>query len=409
MAYQRRYMRPFVGTTIVIQDDAITPDKLDEKAVREEHLEDRVVSERTIAPSAVTSEAIKDSEVKTADIKDAAVTEPKLADGAVTEDKLSFVPSTRPLSPGVATVEIADDAVDKDKIGPLAVETAGIKNGAVTADKLAGDAVETVKIKDDNVTGDKIPDSAIGNEHIKADAVRGTEIQDGAVSETKIGTDAVTTVKVKDANITEPKLEADILRKLLDSSQLLYDDFIGATLRPEWASSGDAGGSISRAQSELSIKTNATNDHQYRVNCGGDFFTSQGDKPNVFLRGKQTITNIHIRFGLHGDDNNYILFDFDTDVDGNWHVKCKALGAETDIPTGVPATTVMHEFFFEVLLPNQVKFYIDGVAKGIITTNVPATILQPWMEIQNRNAATHTFIVDKYIYSSQKSVGLPPP
>ncbi|MBA7625530.1 hypothetical protein ES703_32961 [subsurface metagenome] len=409
MAYKRRYMRPFVGTTIVIQDDAITQDKIDEKAVKEAQLGDQAVSERAMGPASVTSEALKDGEVKTADIGDAQVTEPKLADGAVTENKLSFTPSTRPLTPGVGSAEILDDAVVESKYGDDSIPSVAYKPGSVDEAALGGDAVTTVKIMDDNVTGSKIPASAIDNLHLKADSVRGTEIQDGAVSEDKIGTDAVTTLKIKAANVTESRLQGDILRRLLDSSQLLYDDFIGAALRPEWAASGDPGGSISRANSELSIITNATNDHFFRVNTGGDFFTSEGDKPNVFLRGKQTISDIHVRFGLYGNANNYILFDFDTDVDGDWHVKCKRAGVETSIPTNVAATTLMHDFFFEVLLPNQVKFYIDNVAKGIITTNVPSTILMPWMEVQNRNAGTHTFKVDKFIFSSLNSVGLPPP
>ncbi len=63
MAYVRRYMRPFVGTTIVIQDDAITPDKIDNKAVEEKHLADGVVSERTIGQSAVDSGAIRDNHI----------------------------------------------------------------------------------------------------------------------------------------------------------------------------------------------------------------------------------------------------------------------------------------------------------------------------------------------------------
>lgn len=409
MVYQRRYMRPFVGTTIVIQDDAITPGKIDEKAVGEEHLDDQAVSERTVGPSAVVSEAIKDGEVKTADLMDKSVTEPKLADGAVTIPKLSFVPSTRPLSPGVDTPEIQDGKVTLAKLAPDSVDASKIKPGAVGASELAVDAAETDKIKDDAVTQDKLATGSVGNEQIDADAVRGTEIQDGAVSENKIGADAVTTTKIKDANVTEPKLEADIIRKLLDSSQLLYDDFIGATLRPEWASSGDAGGIITRANSELSIRTNNTDDHKFRVNAGGDKFTSQGDKPNVFLRGKQSITNIHVRFGLYDDDNDYILFDFDTDVDGDWHIKSKKAGVETDSTTNIAATNAFHEFLFQVLSPTAIQFYIDGTPRGIISTNIPIVLMQPFMEVQNRSASFHTFTVDKYIFSSDQSVGVPPP
>lgn len=449
MAYNPRYMRPFVGTTIVIQDDAITPDKLDDKAVEEKHLGDDVVSERALGSSSVATSEIKDGEVKTVDIGDGQVTNPKLADGVITEDKLAFTPSTRPLTPGVDTPEIQDSKITLVKLASDSVDASKIKAGAVGASELAGDAVETVKIKDDAVDGDKIAESSIGNEHIKADAVRGTEIQDGAVSAGKLGTDsvvtlkliddavssakiqasavttvkiaplnvtatrlaadAVETAKIKDLNVTEPKLEFDILHKLLDSSQLFYDDFVGATLRPEWASSGDPGGSISRANSELTIRTNGVDDEKFRANFGADFPFSQGDKPRVFVRSKVNDTLIHVRFGLYKDDNNYILFDFDTDVDANWHVKTKKLGVETDIDTGVAASFVMHEFFFEVVSAARVEFFIDGALEGTSLTNIPLSELQPWLEVQTRVNAVRLLASDKFLVSTDQSVGAPPP
>ncbi|MBA7632074.1 hypothetical protein ES703_39616 [subsurface metagenome] len=409
MVYRHRYMRPFVGTTIVIQDDAITPDKVDDKAIEEKHLADGVVSERTIGPSAVDTDAIKDGEVKTADIGDGQVTESKLADGAVTEDKLSFTPSSRPLTPGVSSAEILDDAVIESKYGDDSIPSAAYKPGSVDEAALGGDAVTEVKIKDRNVTSDKVALDSLGNEHLKADSVRGTEIQAGAVGTSELSTDAVETVKIKDVNVTEPKLEADILRKLLDSTQLLYDDFIGATMRPEWASSGDPGGNVSHVNSMLKIMTNNVTGEQYRVNTGADFFTSQGDKPRFFVRSRQPLTNIHIRFGLYKDDNNYILFDFDTAVDGNWHAKTKKLGAETDGDTGVAATDVLHKFFFDVQSAARVEFYIDGVLKNLSLTNIPLESLQPFLEVQTRANATKLFTVDKVIFSSDDSIGVPPP
>lgn len=409
MPYERRYMRPFVGTTIVIQDDAITPDKVDDKAIQEKHLAENAVSERAIASAAVTSDEIKDATIETQDLKDASVTEPKLADGAVTEDKLSFTPSTRPLDPAIATEEIADDAVDKDKIGPEAVETPAIKDGAVTADKLAGDAVETVKIKDANVTGAKIEPDTIDYTHLKANSVRGTEIQDGAVSNTKIGTDAVTTIKIQDYAVTLPKLSPDILRDILAVRQFFYDDFLGATFRPEWALSGDPGFLIGRDFSELEMDANPVNGNACRVDFAGIMATSIGENPAVLVRSRQVLTNIHVRFGLIGAATKYVLFDFDTAVDGNWHVKTRNGGAETDINTFIAATNVMHEFKFIFQSTPLVTFSIDGVGVGVSNSNLPTTGMHPVIEVQNRAAATKRLTVDKYILSTEDSVGEPPP
>lgn len=66
-----------------------------------------------------------------------------------------------PLTTGVTGqlpgANIANGAIDNDKLAGDAVGTANIQDGAVTADKLASDAVTTIKILNNNVTYAKLP------------------------------------------------------------------------------------------------------------------------------------------------------------------------------------------------------------------------------------------------------------
>ncbi|MBA7486806.1 hypothetical protein ES707_22367 [subsurface metagenome] len=297
----------------------------------------------------------------------------------------------------------------ESKYGDNSIPTAAYKPGSVDAVALSGNAVETVKIKDRNVTAAKIELDSIDHDLIKANAIRGTEIQNGAVGFSELSDNAVQTPKILDRAVTLAKLQVDILRGLLQPRQLIYDDFLGATLRPEWASSGDPGGSVAMVASEILIRTNALDDNKYRVNFGGNLGFALAEDARVFLRGRQNITLVHVRFGLYSSANDYILFDLDTDVDGNWHVKTKKEGNETDTDTGIAATDVLHEFLIEVNSPSAVLFSIDGIPEVSHGTNLPVTLLEPWMEIQNRSADIRRFTVDKYLADSDKAIGEPPP
>ena len=62
----------------------------------------------------------------------------------------------------IGTAQIADDAVDNDKIAANAVRAAQLSNNAVTTAKIADNAILTAKISNKNVTQAKIADDAVG-------------------------------------------------------------------------------------------------------------------------------------------------------------------------------------------------------------------------------------------------------
>ena len=123
----------------------------------------------------------------------------------------------------VGTPEIANDAVDADKLAPNAVVSgsivagnvieASLANDAVTADKLADHvsvdasrAVGTNHIKDDAVTGDKIAANTITASNIVAGTLTGSNLGTGTITSDNIQNGSIDTEDLADAAIDDQKL-----------------------------------------------------------------------------------------------------------------------------------------------------------------------------------------------------------
>lgn len=111
-----------------------------------------------------------------------AVTKDKLLDGAVTSGKIG--------TGAVTTNKIGSEAVTEDKIGAGAVTTNKIGTGAITENKLANGAVTTNKIGNGAVTEKKIEDGAVTSNKLAADAVNSGKILDGSVTVNDVATNA---------------------------------------------------------------------------------------------------------------------------------------------------------------------------------------------------------------------------
>ena len=85
----------------------------------------------------------------------------------------------------IGTAQIADDAVDNDKIAANAVRAAQLSNNAVTTAKIADNAILTAKISNKNVTQAKIADDAVG-----ADQLANTTVSAGSYTLASITVDA---------------------------------------------------------------------------------------------------------------------------------------------------------------------------------------------------------------------------
>ena len=119
--------------------------------------------------------------------------------------KLDFTPAVRPLSPGVSTTEIANNAVTSSKIMDLTITSADIANSTIPIGKLnftpvvrplspgvstteiADNAVSTAKIQDFAVTQLKIdPSVTLPIQRPISPPISTSEIADGAVTSGKI-------------------------------------------------------------------------------------------------------------------------------------------------------------------------------------------------------------------------------
>ena len=170
MTYRRRYFTDEPVTTPQITEGAVTEDKLANDAVTSPKIKNATVQTEDIADKAVTlaklgddvpavgipdnsitgakialdtieKQNMKSASIDTAELAPAAVTTEKIRDGNVTPAKLSFSVPSRPLTPPIATDEIANLAVTYEKIGNYSVNDEKLSNGAVTVPKV--DAVNT--------------------------------------------------------------------------------------------------------------------------------------------------------------------------------------------------------------------------------------------------------------------------
>lgn len=407
MVYRRRYLSGQAATTVVIAEKAVTSDKIADKAIDTPQIADDAITSEKVRDGEIKSEDIGAQEIKTEDVKDGAITGPKIAESTIPESKMSFSIPTRPLSPGVDTVEIQDAKVTLAKLAPDSVDASKIKPGAVGESELAGNAVTEGKIKDGEISTNKYKPSSVDSAALGADSVGGTEIKTGAVGVTELGTDAVETVKIKNEAVTIDKVELDILAKGLSARQLFYDDFLGTVLDDAWRVNGDAGGvvvldSISR----VNIVTDNDNGDFYRLDWGAIHGLVMDAYAGRFIirAYPAVLTNEVVFIGFFFGVNDFIGFRLDTSVDNNWYAVSRAGGLGTEIDTGVVATADYKKFEFLFPTPGaDIKFNIDDVLKATITTNKYAGVGHVCLKIQTLENAAKTLYVDAVLVAADRS------
>src|SRR5574338_1539305 len=133
-----------------------------------------------IADSSVTSAKILDGTIATADLADSAVDVNKLAADAVTSAKIS--------DGTIATADIANSAIDVNKLAADAVTSAKILDGTIATADIADSAIDVNKLAADSVTSAKILDATIANGDVADDALNFDKFADA------LTLDAATTV-----------------------------------------------------------------------------------------------------------------------------------------------------------------------------------------------------------------------
>lgn len=118
----------------------------------------------------------------------------------------------------------------------------------------------------------------------------------------------------------------------------------------------------------------------------------------LFRVNISTTSGILVLFGIAGavtsaptsldHANDAIEFGFDPAVSGNWVIISEAATSRTQVVTG---STVSGSTWYNcriVVSSNVVRFYVDGLEIGNITTNIPSvgTLIRPLFRIVNTDA-----------------------
>lgn len=137
-------------------------------------------------------------------IADGAIEADKIAAGAITAEKiLAGAIETGKIAAGAITAEkLAAGAVTAGKIAAGAIEADKLKAGAVTAEKLAAGAVTAEKIAAEAVTAEKLAAGAVEADKIKAGAVTAAKLAAGAVTAEKIAARTITAEKIAAGTVT---------------------------------------------------------------------------------------------------------------------------------------------------------------------------------------------------------------
>ncbi len=152
------------------------------------------VATADLAVNAVDSTKILNASIQRYDLADDIITSPKIADGSISGSDLGAdsVETVHIATGGVTSPDIRDGTITAPDISDGAVTSLGILNGTVATNDIADGAVATDKIGDFSITGTKIGPSAVDGVHIA----------DGAVHAADVATASILSHHIVDGTIT---------------------------------------------------------------------------------------------------------------------------------------------------------------------------------------------------------------
>lgn len=181
---------------------------------------------------------------------------------------------------------------------------------------------------------------------------------------------------------------------------IFFDHFVGwdEDYSLLWVSAGDSGDGYALAGlgGVLTISTGTTSGYEAKVYGLNSTESNVSKDPTLRVKVKLVQTsNCKVSLGFYEDSNNYIIFYYDTSVDGNWHTQTCASGTQTDNDTGVAANTSYHTF--EIIVSSSgtsIDFNIDDTLETTHTTNIPSTNTKRFMGIETSESASKSMDVD---------------
>jgi hypothetical protein len=193
----------------------------------------------------------------------------------------------------------------------------------------------------------------------------------------------------------------------LDSLQTQFffrDDFIGKQLQDIWDEDGSAGGSSAVVDGEtggvVRLTTDGDDNDFWYIHWGNILSLSLANHIAVEIKAKagdpdNAYYYLYLIEGATG--NNWITLR--TDGTANWKlVSRKAGSTSSTLDTGIAVTTdyVILRIELHTHGSDHAHFYIDNVetANSPHSTDIPASYLEPRLQVYNYEAQVNTFDID---------------
>jgi hypothetical protein len=181
-----------------------------------------------------------------------------------------------------------------------------------------------------------------------------------------------------------------------------FEDFLGTTYDNRiWAVSGT--GAIApqnSANGRVLVTGNAAN--SYRLNHGNMGSFTVGNNVSCVWHGSMTRpasgTGGLVECGLQDATAPTTTAIKWSSVVGGIYFQCICInaGTATTVMSNITVDTADHDFRIEAIT-GSVNFYLDGVLKGNITTNIPAGQLQPFCNCTGSTTTAATFNADSVL------------
>ncbi len=213
-----------VVTTAIINNDAVTADKIADNAIN---------ASAMISNAVVTHDKLAWDSVDDTNIMDNAINSEHYVDGSIDHVHLSgdCVDGDNIANDSINSEHYVDGSIDAIHIASNTITATQIAANAIGASELANNAVDTAAIANDAVTGAKIADNAIGTSEISNDAVTGAKIADSTVATANIAHNAITAAKLADnacdsANYVDGSIDREHLAADIVDGTKIADDSI---------------------------------------------------------------------------------------------------------------------------------------------------------------------------------------
>ena len=210
-----------------LADGAVSTDKLPDGAIKTPKIADGNITTSKLAESSVVTSKIADQNVTKEKIADQSVDNSKLSPEAVTYDKVKnkAIITEKLNDRSVTTEKVEEKAITNPKLGDQSVDGRVVREASLETKHLANESVTTDKIARKSITKDKIAEGAVDETLVKDGSIVNSKLSKNAVSTDKIENGSVTNDKLASGTLKIDKFDPE-LRKVIESATGLPDNLV---------------------------------------------------------------------------------------------------------------------------------------------------------------------------------------